>query len=252
MKGFPPFRLGYTGFSSAKKMASTRDSANGLADHVIHFYEGDEALYQKVSAFLTDAARAGQPLVVFADASHREAILNGLRARGIDTDALRASGRLAWGSEGPMPGLAYPKQAGAQPESERRPISLRVLVVDDNVDSAETIGFVLRKMGHQIRTEYDGASAIAAADAFRPDLILLDIGLPGMNGHEVAREIRQTPWGGTTTIIAVSGWGEESDRQESRAAGFDHHVTKPLDFEGVQRLLTTVENTRQPGRRNSA
>jgi CheY-like chemotaxis protein len=233
-------------------MASTRDTSNNLTDHVIHFYEGDEALYDKVSAFLSDAAKAGQPLVVFAAASHREAILHGLRARGIDTDELRSSGRLAWGSEGPIPGLAYPRQPGAPAEPDGRSPSLRVLVVDDNVDSAETIGFVLRKMGHQIRTEYDGQSAVAAADAFRPDLILLDIGLPGMNGHEVAREIRQTPWGGTTTIIAVSGWGEESDKQQSREAGFDHHVTKPLDLEGVQRLLTTVESTRPNRRRKSA
>jgi CheY-like chemotaxis protein len=232
-------------------MASSRETgSNGVADHVIHFYEGDEALYEKVSAFLTDAARAGQPLVVFAAASHREAILQGLRQRGIDTDALRASGRLAWGSEGPMPGLAFPRGASAQPP--RRAASLRVLVVDDNVDSAETIGFVLRKLGHETRMEYDGAAAVAAADAFRPDLILLDIGLPGKNGHEVAREIRQTPWGGTTTIIAVSGWGEEADRKQSREAGFDHHVVKPLDYEGVQRLLSTVESTRSPGSRGSA
>jgi CheY-like chemotaxis protein len=222
-------------------MASSRDTGkSSAADHVIHFYEGDEALYEKVSAFLSDAARAGQPLVVFAAASHREAILHGLQQRGIDTDALRASGRLAWGNEGPMPGMAFPKGASAQP-APARGSTLRVLVVDDNVDSAETVGFVLRKLGHLIRTEYDGAAALAAAAAFRPDLILLDIGLPGMSGHEVAREIRQTPWGGTTTIIAVSGWGEEADKQRSREAGFDHHVVKPLDYEAVQRLLTTVE-----------
>ena len=229
-------------------MAFSREAgSNGVADHVIHFYEGDEALYEKVAAFLSDAARAGQPLVVFAAASHREAILQGLQQRGIDTEALRTSGRLAWGDEGPMPGVAFPKR-GAQPEPERRVASLRVLVVDDNVDSAETVGFVLRRLGHQTRTEYDGAAAVAAADAFRPDLILLDIGLPGMSGHEVAREIRQTPWGGTTTIIAVSGWGEESDRKQSREAGFDHHVTKPLDYEGVQRILTTLESGRPPDR----
>jgi len=229
-------------------MAFSREAgSNGVADHVIHFYEGDEALYEKMAAFLSDAARAGQPLVVFAAASHREAILQGLQQRGIDTEALRASGRLAWGDEGPMPGVAFPKR-GAQPEPERPVASLRVLVVDDNVDSAETVGFVLRRLGHQTRTEYDGAAAIAAADAFRPDLILLDIGLPGMSGHEVAREIRQTPWGGTTTIIAVSGWGEESDRKQSREAGFDHHVTKPLDYEGVQRILTTLESSRPPDR----
>ena len=234
-------------------MASSRETgSNGVADHVIHFYEGDAALYDKVSAFLTDAARAGQPLVVFAAAEHREAILQGLQQRGIDTDALCASGRLAWGSEGPVPGLAYPKRPPGQPEPERRAASLRVLVVDDNVDSAETIGFVLRKLGHEARMEYDGAAAIAAADAFRPDLILLDIGLPGMTGHQVAREIRQTPWGGTTTIIAVSGWGEEADRRQSREAGFDHHVVKPLDYEGVQRLLSTVETTRPTRERGSA
>ena len=214
-------------------------------DHVIHFYEGDEALYEKVSAFLGDAAGTGQPLLVFAAASHREAILQGLRTRGVDVDALCASGRLAWGSDGPLPGVAYPRQPSGQ-DPERRTASLRVLVVDDNVDSADTVGFVLRRLGHEIRTEYDGARALAAADAFRPDLILLDIGMPGMDGHDVAREIRQTPWGGTTTIIAVSGWGEEADKRRSREAGFDQHVVKPLDFEGVQRLLSGVSAPRQP------
>jgi CheY-like chemotaxis protein len=220
-------------------MAISRDVGCHPLDHVVHFYEGDQALYEKVSAFLGDAARQGQPLVVFAAPSHREAILQRLQARGIDLDELRSGGRLVWGDEGPTPGLAYPKLK-AQPEPERRSASLRVLVVDDNVDSAETIGYALRRMGHEIRTEYDGARALAAADAFRPDLILLDIGMPGMSGHEVAREIRQTPWGGTTTIIAVSGWGEESDRRESRAAGFDHHVVKPLDLEAVHLLLAKV------------
>jgi CheY-like chemotaxis protein len=224
---------------------------------VLHFYEGDEALYEKISAFLADGARAGQPLVVFATVAHREGILASLRARGIDVDALNASGRLAWGNaalrEGPQPGLAFPRQnARPEPAAASSQAPLRVLVVDDNVDSAETIGFVLSRMGHQTRTVYDGAGAIEAADDFRPDVILLDIGLPGMNGHEVAREIRQTPWGGTTTIVAVSGWGEETDKQQSRAAGFDHHVVKPLDYEGVKRLLTTVESTHHFGRRNSA
>lgn len=237
-------------------MASSREataSPSNVGDHLLHFYEGDEALYEKMSAFLADGARAGQPMVVFAAASHREGILAGLRSRGIDVDALRSSGRLAWGNEGPMPGVAYPRRAPrAEPEGPPPSAPLRVLVVDDNVDSAETIGFVLQRMGHQIRTEYDGLRAIAAADAFRPDLILLDIGLPGMNGHEVAREIRQTPWGGTTTIIAVSGWGEEADRQQSRAAGFDHHVVKPLDYDAVKRLMNTVETSRHFGRRDSA
>ncbi len=224
-----------------------------MGDHLLHFYEGDEALYEKLSAFLADGARAGQPMVIFAAVSHRERILDRLRSRGIDVDALRSSGRLAWGNEGPMPGVAFPRHAPRAESQEAGPSApLRVLVVDDNVDSAETIGFVLQRMGHQIRTEYDGQRAIAAADAFRPDLILLDIGLPGMNGHEVAREIRQTPWGGTTTIIAVSGWGEEADRQQSRAAGFDHHVLKPLDYDAVKQLLATVETSRHFGRRDSA
>jgi CheY-like chemotaxis protein len=223
---------------------------NSADGHVLHFYEGDDALYTKVSAFLADGAKAGQPLIVFASAAQREAILASLRSRGIDVDALRSTGRLAWGNEGPQPGAAFPRHAPqAEPQEAPPPAPLRVLVVDDNVDSAETIGFVLARMGHQARTVYDGARALAEADAFRPDVILLDIGLPGMNGHEVARGIRQTPWGGTTTIIAVSGWGEAADKQESRAAGFDHHVVKPLDYDGVKKLLTTVESTRHFGRR---
>jgi CheY-like chemotaxis protein len=115
-----------------------------------------------------------------------------------------------------------------------------VLVVDDNVDSAETMGMLLEFMGHEVSTVHDGLEAVAAAEASKPDVILLDIGLPGMSGHEVARTIREQPWSQRTLIVAMSGWGQETDRLRSREAGFDLHLVKPIDQDVLARVLTSL------------
>ena len=114
---------------------------------------------------------------------------------------------------------------------------LRVLVVDDNVDSAETMAMLLSHLGHSVRTAHDGQEAIDVADDFHPEAILLDIGLPIRSGHDVARELRRRTWAEDAKIIAMSGWGRESDRQSSREAGFDHHLVKPIDHAELRRLL---------------
>ncbi len=115
--------------------------------------------------------------------------------------------------------------------------SLRILIVDDNPDGVDTLGVVLRLMGNEICTAYDGEEAVAAAGEFRPDVILLDIGLPKLNGYEACRRIRQQPWGKSMILIAVTGWGQEDDRRRSHEAGFDKHLVKPVDPLALMNLL---------------
>jgi signal transduction histidine kinase/CheY-like chemotaxis protein len=117
-------------------------------------------------------------------------------------------------------------------------IKRRILVVDDNRDSAESLVVLLRMMGNEVRTAHDGLEAVETASEFYPDVILLDIGLPKLDGYEVARRVRQNPAAGKTVLIALTGWGQEEDRRRSREAGFDHHLTKPIDFDTLQELLS--------------
>jgi CheY-like chemotaxis protein len=118
--------------------------------------------------------------------------------------------------------------------------ALRVLVVDDNADAAEMLELLLEASGHDYRTAYDGPSAIQAALEYRPDVILLDIGLPGLDGFEVARRLRQQYSLSNVVLVAVTGYGQESDLSRSLDAGFDHHLIKPVSFEKVKQLLATV------------
>lgn len=116
----------------------------------------------------------------------------------------------------------------------------RILVVDDNTDSAESLGALLEMVGHQVRTAHDGPSALAQAGSFVPDVVLLDIGMPGMSGYDVARELREDPAHEGIVLVAVTGWGQEEDRRRSREAGFDHHLTKPADLPTLQDLLAAA------------
>jgi CheY-like chemotaxis protein len=115
--------------------------------------------------------------------------------------------------------------------------ALRILIVDDNADSAESLGMVLRMLGHTVETAHDGLAAMEASASFHPDVVLLDIGLPRMSGYEVARRLRGREEGERTMLVALTGWGQAADRDRSREAGFDHHMTKPVDFAALQRLL---------------
>jgi CheY-like chemotaxis protein len=129
------------------------------------------------------------------------------------------------------------------PTSEAAPRSLRVLVVDDNVDLARSLASLLKASGHDVRTAHDGPRALEAAREFRPNAVLLDIGLPGMNGFEVAQRMRQEPILQNVVLVAMTGYGQETDRQRSQAAGFDHHLLKPADFALVQQVLATVRES---------
>jgi CheY-like chemotaxis protein len=118
--------------------------------------------------------------------------------------------------------------------------SLRVLVVDDNVDTVQTLAMLLKTSGHDVRTAHTGPTALEAALDYRPSVVLLDIGLPGLNGYEVAKRIRQQPVLHNILLVAMTGYGQEIDRQRSQEAGFDHHLVKPTDFSKVQQILATV------------
>ena len=119
--------------------------------------------------------------------------------------------------------------------------TLRILVVDDNRDSAASLAMLLRVMGNDIRIAHDGLEALAQTKEFRPDVVLLDIGLPRINGYEAAQRIRQLPGGNRVVLIATTGWGQESDRRRSKDAGFDHHLVKPIDSGALAQLLATLK-----------
>ena len=96
---------------------------------------------------------------------------------------------------------------------------------------------MLKLMGNETHTAHDGLAAVAAAEEFRPDVILLDIGLPKLNGYDACRRIREQPWSKGTVIVALTGWGQEEDRRRSQEAGFDHHLVKPVDVNDLSKLL---------------
>jgi CheY-like chemotaxis protein len=168
-------------------------------------------------------------------------------------------GRVAARSEGlghgscfevrlPAPAVALPKPAPLAEQPAAAPLH-RVLVVDDNVDAATSLALLLRLQGSETDTAYDGDEAVTVAAERRPDVVLLDIGLPRRNGYDVCRAIRAEPWGRKITMIALTGWGQEQDRQRSAAAGFDHHLVKPVDPAALSRLLAAPGTPLNPPRR---
>jgi CheY-like chemotaxis protein len=134
---------------------------------------------------------------------------------------------------------AHGSESGGGGAVEKTP-GIRVLVVDDNVDSAESMALLLSLDGHEVRTAFDGPGALARAAEFGPEAVLLDIGLPGMDGYEVARRMRELPGLENALMIAITGYGQDDDRARSRAAGFDHHLVKPVDPEALSALLDSL------------
>jgi hypothetical protein len=128
----------------------------------------------------------------------------------------------------------------------------RVLVVDDNVDSATSLMMLLQAMGHEVEGAHDGLEALAAAQRFAPDTVLLDIGLPRLNGYEVARRLRSEAAGRSYLLVALTGWGQEEDRTRAHAAGFDHHLVKPVDLEQLGRILAADAGEADRARRAPA
>jgi len=125
---------------------------------------------------------------------------------------------------------------------------LKILVVDDSRDAADTCAILLELSGHHVQTAYTGQRALELAETFRPHVLLLDIGLPDLDGYQLAKKVRGTPWGGAAFLIAVTGWGQEADRRRAFDAGFDHHLTKPIAAETVESLIHSLSTLRDPAK----
>jgi CheY-like chemotaxis protein len=139
--------------------------------------------------------------------------------------------------------LPVPDEASDRPAADRPTAATemtgfqKILVVDDDMDSAWSLASLLQIGGHQTHTVHDGIEAVLAADDYRPDVVIMDIGLPGISGYEAARRIRLQPWGKAVLLIAMSGWAQDEDRRRSFEAGFDAHLVKPVDLDVLTNLL---------------
>ena len=138
----------------------------------------------------------------------------------------------------PVPRV-HPSPGAAPPAGPKR----RLLIADDLQDSADSLALLLRTQGHEVWTAYDGQAALIAAEQFKPDIVLLDIGMPKLNGYDTCRLIRQHEWGKGMWVVALTGWGQQDDRQRARDAGFDHHMLKPVDPDELRKLLSGPTNS---------
>ncbi|MFN2571026.1 MAG: ATP-binding protein [Gemmatimonadales bacterium] len=144
---------------------------------------------------------------------------------------------------------AVNRQAAAERRAPSAPAPgnrCRILVVDDNVDSVDSLAMLLRMLGHEVATANDGAGALSAADEFRPGVAILDIGLPKLNGYELAKQLRAKPWAREMVLVALTGWGQPEHRRRSAESGFNHHLTKPVEFDTLQNILASA-NACEPG-----
>jgi two-component system CheB/CheR fusion protein len=144
-----------------------------------------------------------------------------------------------------LPLLIGPPEAKTPkaPVEQTPTTSHRILIVDDNRDAAASLATLLKITGNEIQTAHDGLEAVEVAATFRPEVVLLDIGLPKLNGHDACRRIREQPWGKDMVLVALTGWGQDEDRRQSKDAGFDHHMVKPLDFADLMSLLAGLKVT---------
>jgi CheY-like chemotaxis protein len=127
--------------------------------------------------------------------------------------------------------------------AHRARTKFRILVVDDNLDAANSLAMLLRIKGHDVRTAYDGISALDVAALYKPQVILLDVGLPRLNGFDAARRIRESDYGKNVVLVALTGWGHAEDRRRSKEAGFDHHLVKPADPSELDIVLESIAVT---------
>ncbi|HVR97578.1 MAG TPA: response regulator, partial [Thermoanaerobaculia bacterium] len=141
-----------------------------------------------------------------------------------------------------LPVLVVPDSPGVQEggdngETARTEVRRRILVVDDNRDSADSLTMMLKLLGHEVATAYNGLQAVEMAESFQPDVALLDLGMPGLNGYDAARRIRQQTERHDVVLVALTGWGQEEDKRRSQEAGFDAHIVKPVDLAALEKLL---------------
>jgi CheY-like chemotaxis protein len=137
-----------------------------------------------------------------------------------------------------VPAAAWPGSSGS---------NRRILVVDDNRDAATTMATMLPMLGNEVRTANDGLEAMEVAERFRPQVVLMDIGLPKLDAYEVTRLVCEKAWGRDTAVIALTGWGQEADRGKSREAGCDGHLVKPVDLPGLEKLLIELQGKTSTG-----
>ncbi|MDE2451853.1 MAG: PAS domain S-box protein [Gammaproteobacteria bacterium] len=152
----------------------------------------------------------------------------------------------------PVMAAAPAQRASAPPRHSAASVSCRVLIADDNHDAAVSLSMLLQAMGHDTRVVHDGIEALEEAEHLRPNVVLLDIGMPRLDGYETARRIASRPWAVATLIVAVTGWGQETDRQRAKEAGFHRHLVKPVDLDALRDVLSDgcePRNEPPPGRR---
>jgi CheY-like chemotaxis protein len=214
-------------------VVSVRDTGIGIApEHLPHLFE----IFSQTAPALE---RSQGGLGIGLSLVRRLVELHGGRVEA-------RSGGIGKGSEFiiRLPIVDVPEPEKPKQPTEDRTVACgckrRILAVDDNRDAADSLAMVLRMMGHEARTAYDGQEAVEMAESFGPDIILLDIGLPKMNGYEAARQIRRQEWGKQMALIALTGWGQEEDKRRSLDAGFDHHLTKPVEAAALEKLLAIV------------
>lgn len=135
-------------------------------------------------------------------------------------------------------------QAAPAEEGQARPAKRRILIVDDLKDSADSLSILLRTVGHEVETAYDGEEAVAVAERLRPHVILLDLGMPKMNGYETCRRIREQAWGREVFIVALTGWGQKDDLRRTEEAGFDSHMVKPAEPAALKKMLASLPEPR--------
>jgi PAS domain S-box-containing protein len=201
-------------------LVSVRDTGIGItAEHLPH-------LFEMFSQAIPALERSGGGLGVGLALARRIVELHG--------------GSIEVRSEGPGQGsefLVRLPAAAALDDAQPSPARARILIADDNKDSAESLSLLLEVTGYETRTAHDGLEALQAAETYRPGVMLLDIGMPKINGYEVARRIREQPWGKDMLLVAITGWGQEEDKRRAREAGFDHHLTKPVSLADLEDLL---------------
>jgi CheY-like chemotaxis protein len=139
----------------------------------------------------------------------------------------------------------HPRKVGTGPVGALPASELRVLVVDDNRDAATTLTMLLKMVGNQVRIAHDGEEAVLAAGEFQPDVVLLDIGMPKLNGYDAARRIRSHGWGKDMILIALTGWGQDDDKLRAKDAGFDQHLVKPVDPRALMNMIAGLQAARQ-------
>ncbi|MDE2451409.1 MAG: response regulator [Gammaproteobacteria bacterium] len=132
--------------------------------------------------------------------------------------------------------MALARQGTGETTAKRR-----LLVVDDNKDAAESMSMLLQMWGHEVAFAYDGPSALVTAEQWQPEAVFLDIGLPGMDGYEVAERLRELPHAKDAVLIAITGYGQDDDRQRSRRAGIDHHLVKPVAPDALRNLIDSLQ-----------